>query len=94
MEYNVRFTVGNFNFKRNGYGEFSISAVSEEEAVNASNAKLFDLDVRLSTKLVLQQEIKLPDGWHYFDANKFGTHARQSPALEPAQPGETEYRID
>ncbi|HLD85532.1 MAG TPA: hypothetical protein VI968_03160 [archaeon] len=84
MDYTVRFIVGKYsNRKRTGYGQFLVAATDDQKAVVLANDTLQFFNERIRPALVLEQEIMLPDGWHYFSANNVKNESRPAPSLSP-----------
>ena len=83
-EFPVRFTVAQASTpgqSQSGFGEFLVEAVSDEEAIRLANKALLNADMRFGDHYVLQQEIKLLDGWHYFNGRGTAQNARPQPGL-------------
>ena len=93
-EFPARYTVGpvaTTTSHPTGYGELLVKAISDEDAIRLANAALLSIDSRLGFQLVLEQEIKLSDGWHTFTSRLFETSARPEPRLV-YQDGQTTYQ--
>ncbi|MEK6921404.1 MAG: hypothetical protein AABX82_05955 [Nanoarchaeota archaeon] len=85
--YHVNYTIGHANVPKEhrevtNYSWLCLKADSDTEAVEGANDHLLGLEFRLGSQTIYRQEIKLPDGWHYFSRMEgVDSEARKTPAL-------------
>ncbi len=95
QEYPVHFTVGSATLPgmpRSGFGTLVVKAQSSADAVWVANNYLPLLDVKLGTRVILKQEIRLDDGWHYFVNGGLELQAREKPELSESK-DDTVYKL-